>query len=154
MAQGADFALQSGGAVPAQGMPAPRSSNVLARSFSLGSVASGFDDYTDHSLGLLEPLPEIESPGPEQEQNSGYDMAKTPKPSKEGFTTAPTDTVIARHVRNVHVPESLAKEYKFKSGLETPRRPSTFTMNSSVTTASKTGKTLTLKEQSSTIERL
>jgi DNA repair exonuclease SbcCD ATPase subunit len=79
-------------------------------------------------------------------------MLSTPKPSKEGFTTAPTDTVIARHVRNVQVPESLAKEYKYKGGLETPRQPSSIAMGS-VTTA-RSGKNLTLKEQSSTIERL
>lgn len=148
---GADYALQSGGAVPAMGAPSRNNSNLLSRSISMGSVASGFDDYTDHSLGQslgqLEPLPEIDSP----ERHPISDPTKTPKP-KENL--APTDTVIARHVRNVQVPESLAKEYKFKSGLETPRRPSNFTTTGSVTTTGRTGRNLTLKEQSSTIERL
>lgn len=150
LGQGADYALQSGGAVSALG-PQPRSaSNTLTRSTSMGSVASGFDDFTDHSFGQLETLPEVASP----DRSYQEDLAKTPKPDKENFVSAPTDTVIARHVRNVHVPESLAKEYKFKSGLETPRRPSNAAFTASVMTTGRAAKSLTLKEQSSTIERL
>ena len=149
---GTDYALQSGGAVPALGAPSRNVSNMLARSISMGSVASGFDEYTDPSTGQLEPLPEVDSP--ERHPNGG-DLAKTPKASKENLNTAPTDTVIARHVRNVQVPESLAKEYKFKSGLETPYRPSQSIAPGSVSTANgRGGRNLTLKEQSSTIERL
>ncbi|KAI8673302.1 hypothetical protein NCS55_00649500 [Fusarium keratoplasticum] len=146
---GTDYALQSGGAVPAMGMTR-HTSNPILRSISIGSIGSAFgaEDYTDTSLPQLEPLPEVDSP--ERPRRSG--LLSTPKPSKEGFNTAPTDTVIARHVRNVQVPESLAKEYKFKGGLETPRKPSSVTMGS-VTTA-RSGRNLTLKEQSSTIERL
>jgi regulator of replication initiation timing len=150
---GADYALQSGGAVPALGASSRSASNIL-RQVSMGSVASGFDEYTDPSLGQLETLPEVASP----DRSYKEDMAKTPKPSKENLNTTPTDTVIARHVRNVQVPESLAKEYRYKSGLETPRRPSNFTaMGASTNTTTNTGrggKSLTLKEQSSTIERL
>ncbi|KAF4469088.1 Anucleate primary sterigmata B [Fusarium albosuccineum] len=147
---GTDYALQSGGAVPAMGMPR-NPSNPILRSISIGSMGSAFgaEDYTDTSLPQLEPLPEVDSP----ERPRHSDLLRTPKPSKEGFNTAPTDTVIARHVRNVQVPESLAKEYKFKGGLETPRKPSSIAMGASTTTA-RSGKNLTLKEQSSTIERL
>ena len=148
---GADYALQSGGAVPALGAPSRNTSNAMARAVSMGSVASGFDEYTDPSLGQLETLPEVASP----DRHFKEDLAKTPKPSKENLNTTPTDTVIARHVRNVQVPESLAKEYKFKSGLETPRRPSYMTtVTGSATTTGRGGKSMTLKEQSSTIERL
>ncbi|KAI6778434.1 Anucleate primary sterigmata protein B-like protein [Emericellopsis cladophorae] len=148
MGYSADYALQSGGAIPALATP---SRNALSRTISMGSVASGFEDYTDPSLGHLETLPEVNSPDRSQKE----DLAQTPKPSQENFETAPTDTVIARHVRNVHVPESLAKEYKYKSGLETPRRPANLNMAASVTTTGRTGgRSLTLKEQSSTIERL
>lgn len=145
----ADYALQSGGAVPALGM-LRNTSNPMLRSVSLGSIGSNFgmEDFTDASLPQLEPLPEVESP----ERPRREDMLSTPKPAKENFHPAPTDTVIARHVRNVQVPESLAKEYKFKGGLETPRKPSNMTMGSSTT--GRSGKNLTLKEQSSTIERL
>jgi chromosome segregation ATPase len=151
---GTDYALQSGGAVPALGAPSRNVSNnmMLARSISMGSVASGFDEYTDPSTGQLEPLPEVDSP----ERHPDRDLAKTPKASRENLNTEPTDTVIARHVRNVQVPESLAKEYKFKSGLETPYRPSHSIPPGSVTTTvnGRGGRNLTLKEQSSTIERL
>ncbi|KAJ6441048.1 anucleate primary sterigmata protein B [Purpureocillium lavendulum] len=145
---GLDFALQSGGAVPASGMP--RGPSVgLPRTISFGSVASGIgaDDY-DTPGHQLEPLAEIDSPP----QKRHTDLMSTPKPSKEHLNSAPTDTVIAQHVRNVHVPESLAKEYRFKNGLQTPRRPSTLT--ASTGTVGRSGKNLTLKEQSSTIERL
>lgn len=148
---GADYALQSGGAVPSSGMPRNLSS-FLNRSISMGSMASGIDEVHDGSgskgLDPLEPL----------DEDSGYnneheDVLKTPKAKGTKQLNAPTDTVIARHVQNVRVPESLAKEYKFKSGLTTPRRPS------ELSTAigkgpSRSGKNLTLKEQSSTIERL
>lgn len=148
---GTDYALQSGGAVPAIGM-LRNPSNPMLRSISIGSMGSvgsafGAEDYTDTSLPQLEPLHEVDSP-----ERQRQDLLETPKPSKEGFTTAPTDTVIARHVRNVQVPESLAKEYKYKGGLETPRKQSSIAMGS-VNTA-RSGKNLTLKEQSSTIERL
>ncbi|KAK7432243.1 hypothetical protein QQZ08_001188 [Neonectria magnoliae] len=146
---GADYGLQSGGAVPALGM-LRNTSNPMLRSVSLGSMGSNFglEDYTDASLPQLEPLPEVESP----ERPRHADLLRTPRPNKENFNPAPTDTVIARHVRNVQVPESLAKEYKFKGGLETPRKPSTMTLGSATT--GRSGKNLTLKEQSSTIERL
>lgn len=144
---GTDYALQTGGAVPAMGLRNP--SNPMLRTISIGSIGSGFgtDEFTDSSFHPLDVLPEDDGPG-----RSRFDeLLRTPKPSKEGFNTAPTDTVIARHVRNVQVPESLAKEYKFKGGLETPRKPSTVTISS---TTGRGGKSLTLKEQSSTIERL
>ena len=147
---GADYALQSGGAVPALGAPSRNVSNMLSRSVSMGSVVSGFDEYTDPSVGHLATLPEVASP----ERSYREDLARTPRPEKENLAAAPTDTVIARHVRNVQVPESLAKEYKFKSGLETPRRPSNFTVSGSAMATGRSGRSLTLKEQSSTIERL
>lgn len=150
---GADYALQSGGALPAFGMTRS-SSNTLSRSVSIGSMASGFDDAPDPIRpDPLEPLEEVESPM----SNRRADPLETPK-AKRGSLIAPTDTVIARHVRNVEVPESLAKEYRTKGGLTTPmreqyRKVSSHTPATAGTTG-RTGKNLTLKEQSSTIERL
>ncbi|KAL7619366.1 hypothetical protein AAE478_009903 [Parahypoxylon ruwenzoriense] len=150
---GADYALQSGGAMPALGL-ARSASNTLSRSVSIGSMASGFDEGPDPIRpDHLEPLEEIESPMSIRRS----DPLATPK-AKKGPLMAPTDTVIARHVRNVEVPESLAREYKTKGGLTTPvqqpyRRVSNFTPATTSTTT-RGGKNLTLKEQSSTIERL
>ncbi|KAG6016821.1 hypothetical protein E4U43_003038 [Claviceps pusilla] len=147
---GADYALSSGGAAPALGM-LRSTSNPFQRSISIGSVISGFggDESNDLSGSHLEPLPEVSSPALPHH----HDPLKTPKASRENLgVTEPTDTVLAQHVKNVQVPESLAKEYKFKNGLQTPRPPSSFTMGTSTTT--KPGRSLTLREQSSTIERL
>jgi hypothetical protein len=115
-------------------------------------MASGFDDSLEPVRpGPLEPLEEVDSPVHERHA----DALATPK-AKKGPLNPPTDTVIARHVRNVEVPESLAKEYKAKTGLSTPlqsyRKLSDFTPAPS--TAARSGRNMTLKEQSSTIERL
>ncbi|KAM7205107.1 hypothetical protein V8F20_003244 [Naviculisporaceae sp. PSN 640] len=188
---GADYALQSGGATPSLGMRRS-SSNVLSRSISMGSMASGIEDLQDVTHGApafsnvqLETLDEsIDSRPPQQDQQrasmlnnspadalreyrdrlKNEDMFQTPKATRNPSLTAPTDTVIARHVRDVQVPESLANEYKTKGGLTTPRKPADFgigmgsiTNHGASTATSRNGnggRSLTLKEQSSTIERL
>jgi len=147
---GADYALQSGGAVPASG---GLSRNVsLSRSISLGSMASGIEDYTgqDSSGRALESsLSTLTEEQQNRERKNIEDLSppNTPKASSRSLA-APTDTIIARHVRNVQVPESLAKEYRNKSGTS-PNR-SGFSRSA----IGRNGKNLTLKEQSSTIERL
>ena len=149
-----DYALQSGGAVPSMLMPRSLSS-FLNRSISMGSMASGIDDLNEGSgskgYDHLDPLDEDASYHAHGNRESDEGLLKTPKPPHKQNLKDPTDTVIARHVQNVQVPESLAKEYKFRSGLVTPRQPSSF--KSSIG-PSRSGKNLTLKEQSSTIERL
>lgn len=150
---GADYALQSGGAVPVLGMPRSTSSHYQ-RSISIGSMASGFggEEFSDPPNHQLETLPEVSSPA----RPTRHNPLQTPKASKENLkAAAPTDTVLAQHVRKVQVPESLAKEYKVKNGLHTPRQPSNFTSTGLGSgTVTKLGKNLTLKEQSNTIERL
>ncbi|KAK5653501.1 hypothetical protein OQA88_8760 [Cercophora sp. LCS_1] len=160
---GTDYALQSGGATPSLGMQRSMS-NILSRSISMGSMASGIEDLQDtstFSFGQLETLEEVDrnlSPQRPKAPAQDEDLLKTPKPKRNSAAlTAPTDTVIARHVRDVHVPESLAKEYKTKGGLVTPRKQGDFnttSLGTSTTTSRHGGKSLTLKEQSSTIERL
>ncbi|KAK8096195.1 hypothetical protein PG999_014217 [Apiospora kogelbergensis] len=160
---GVDYAIQSGGAIPSYGMQRSMS-NMLARSISMGSMASGIEDL-DPVRGLepLEPLEEVERPPSGEPPKSPFprendDALSTPKAKKKGPLLAPTDTVIARHVRNVEVPESLAREYKTQGGLETPKVNKPFRKVSDYTpapgTTAKNGRNLTLKEQSSTIERL
>ncbi|PBP17342.1 microtubule associated protein [Diplocarpon rosae] len=143
---GADYALQSGGAVPADGFS--RSSSMgLSRTISLGSMASGIEDFSgngpDGSLATLT----------EEEQNrdrisEGPPPATPRAPIPRSSIAAPSDTVIARHVRNVQVPASVAQEYRNKNGVS-PKRSGL-----SVSTLGRNSKNLTLKEQSSTIERL
>lgn len=150
---GADYALQSGGAVPAAGF-SRSTSMALSRSISLGSMASGIEDFSGESSGRV--LDASLATLTEEEQNreriSGQDLSppETPRAmSTNRSMAAPTDTIIARHVRNVQVPESLAKEYRTKSGVSSPKRS-----GFAVSTLGRNGKNLTLKEQSSTIERL
>lgn len=148
---GVDYALQSGGALPTMG--AQRStSDPFQRSTSMGSVVSRFgpEDSNETSSHQLDTLPEASSPS-RQVHN---DPLKTPKASRGNLKdSAPTDTIIAQHVKNVQVPESLVKEYKFKNGLQTPRLPTSFT-TPGLGTVTRSGKNFTLKEQSNTIERL
>ncbi|KAI0475706.1 hypothetical protein GGR56DRAFT_526085 [Xylariaceae sp. FL0804] len=127
-------------------------SNSLSRTISMGSMASGVDDESEPAqLDPLEPLEEVDSPVADRHS----DNLATPRAQK-GPIHAPTDTVIARHVRNIQVPESLAREYKTKGGLATPMPTShKFADNTPApTTAKRSGKNMTLKEQQSTIERL
>lgn len=146
---GVDYVLQSGGAVPAHAMSRNSSmGNLITRQISMGSVVSDFREDSTGRIGLdpLEPLDE------DEDYQSG-ERVKTPKAPRQPLTD-PTDTVIARHVRNVQVPESLAREYKTKGGFVTPlRKMSEVNLGASASTT-RTGRNLTLKEQSSTIERL
>ncbi|KFY92299.1 hypothetical protein V498_05051, partial [Pseudogymnoascus sp. VKM F-4517 (FW-2822)] len=152
MTYGTDYAMLSGGAVPAYGA-SRHSSYMLSRSISLGSMASGIDDSadlkpSDRVLGTLEEEERNRSrAGPDSSQNADdyANAPATPRATSHSLA-APTDTVIARHVRNVHVPESVAKEYRNKSGVSPGRLPGPST--------ERHGKNMTLKEQSSTIERL
>lgn len=148
---GADYALQSGGAAPAFGLTRS-ASHDLSRSLSMGSMASNFDDSLDHMRpGPLEPLEEVESPVREQPEEALATPRANPAP-----LDALTETVIARHVRNVKLPESLTKAYQTKGGSSTPiqstYKPSDYTP--APNTAARSGRNMTLKEQSNTIERL
>ncbi|KUI66834.1 Anucleate primary sterigmata protein B [Cytospora mali] len=150
---GVDYALQSGGAIPNLGTSRSSSmSNLITRQISMGSMASDFREDSTGRIGVepLEPLDEYEGLSSD---NPNDDRLKTPKAPRQSLTD-PTDTAIARHVRNVHVPESLVKEYRTKSGFVTPKRKlSEVNLGASASTT-RTGRNLTLKEQSSTIERL
>ncbi|KAG9240232.1 hypothetical protein BJ878DRAFT_307905 [Calycina marina] len=147
---GADYALQSGGSVPKAGGLSRKIS--LSRTVSLGSMASGIEDYAGHDPLKRGPDSSLSTLNEEdhRERKSLVDIfpPNTPRASTNRSLAAPTDTIIARHVRNVHVPESLAEEYRSKSGTS-PNRSSCSRL-----AIGRNGKNLTLKEQSSTIERL
>jgi chromosome segregation ATPase len=149
LALGADYALQSGGAAPGGGM-SRSSSMALSRSISLGSMASGIGDYSGDSPERLDGLATLteEELNRERRPLDNVSPPETPRAASRTLA-APTDTIIARHVRNVQVPESVAQEYRDKNGAS-PNKRSGF----AVSTLGRNGKNLTLKEQSSTIERL
>ena len=145
---GADYALQTGGAVPALGVSRSMS-DMLSRTASTGSMAS--------ELGAFEDSSRTPRPGdgrkisiPVHVHDDAQVILETPKPTNS--LTAPTDTIIARHVRDVQVPESLAREYKTQQGLKTPKpgkKPELGTFSTE-----RKSRHMTLKEQSSTLDRL
>ncbi|KAI9643751.1 hypothetical protein NHQ30_008375 [Ciborinia camelliae] len=148
---GADYALQTGGAAPSRGL-SRSGSMTLSRTISLGSMASGIDESADSSgrvEGPLETLTEedLNRGRSEHQTNSA---PETPRASSRSMDP-PTDTIIARHVRNVQVPESIAKDFRTKHGVHTPSKSASFAASA---LGHRNGKNLTLKEQSSTIERL
>ncbi|MDI1484906.1 MAG: hypothetical protein OHK93_000040 [Ramalina farinacea] len=138
---GADYALQSGGAVPQRGSLTSRPSD-FTRSISLGSVVSGISDSDDRNLSKEGGLYTL------QEQDRLEDP-ETPIASRRNIST-PTDTAIARHVKDVQVPETLAREYGNRRRQQSPERRT----GAPTPSAGRNGNTLTLKEQSGTIDRL
>ncbi|KAE8375297.1 hypothetical protein BDV26DRAFT_268050 [Aspergillus bertholletiae] len=173
---GADYALQSGGAVPGNAGTAQHGQrNNLARSVSLGSMASGISGYSDENLldkrnpsnaaeSGLDTLNEEEPPlqsrpgsslqkhGQNQEEPMAEDTTglMTPK-GKVQDISFPTDTAIAERVKDVQVPSTFVKQFRedyASRGLSPDKR-------SGATPAfARSGRSMTLKEQSSTIDRL
>lgn len=159
----ADYALQSGGAVPFGGSLKSRPSTQLSRSTSLGSMASGISGLSDgddkfnsinggleSNLGTLDEEDDSSARGwrrPQgQEDPSG---PSTPKGTSALINT-PTDTVIARHVRDIQVPATIVREYKNQYRPGSPDKR----VGMPTPSLGRNGKNLTLKEQSSTIDRL
>ena len=153
---GADFALQTGGAIPRSSGP-QKSSIGLSRLPSLGSIASSMSGYSDtnpwdkgrsisnnslsaflqpdNSLGRLDE----EAPG-------SATPPETPRaPSVQ--PAAPTDTVIARHVQDIQVPDSIARDFRAKHSRSPDRRHM-------ATPFTRSKHNLTLKEQNSKIDKL
>jgi predicted nucleic acid-binding Zn-ribbon protein len=152
---GADYALQTGGAVP-RSVP-NRNSLGLSRLPSLGSIASSMSGYSDsnpwekhrsissNSLsGLLHPDASL---GRLDEEYPGTGTPpETPRaPSVQ--PAAPTDTVIARHVQDIQVPDTIAREFRAKHS----RSPNKGHM---ATPFTRSKHNLTLKEQNSKIDKL
>ncbi|OJJ43365.1 hypothetical protein ASPZODRAFT_146079 [Penicilliopsis zonata CBS 506.65] len=194
---GADYALQSGGAVPGShngSQTAKR--NILARSVSLGSMASGISGYSEENIlekrnpstgggggslvdGGLQTLNEEEvstsRPGSSSHQEEARTAeetapmtprAKQPptlqlqqhqeqqqqQQQQQQQTQAPqdfsalTDTAITERVKDIQVPGSFARQFREKFDQRTGAPPTP--------AFARSGKTMTLKEQSSTIDRL
>ena len=157
---GADYALQSGGAVPFSSSGSSRPHMDLSRSISLGSIASGISALSDgddkpRSVSTatdgLDPLPEEEDfigigrslRGRGEEPS----LPQTPRATSRSLNT-PTDTVIAQHVKDIEVPATVARGFRDRFQTSSPDRKNGLPVNS------RAGKNMTLKEQSSTIDRL
>ena len=151
---GADYALQTGGSAPRHSGP---HKIELSRLPSLGSIASSMSGYSDtnpwdrmrsissNSLsGFLHPdtsLGRLEEEAP---------TSTTPPETPRGPNVkivAPTDTVIARHVQDIQVPDTVAREFREKHGRSPEKRHM-------ATPFTRSKHNLTLKEQNSKIDKL
>ncbi|KAJ6153812.1 hypothetical protein N7470_006771 [Penicillium chermesinum] len=157
---GADYALQSGGATSDQwGGLQPGSRSHMTRTTSLGSMASGVSGYSEENSldkrnlpgptdGGLQTLEEESSPRSTRQQATFDEAApETPK-AKPADKAFPSDTAIAERVKGVHVPSVFAQRYREEHGPSPDKRAGT------TPAFGRSGRNLTLKEQSSTIDRL
>jgi predicted nucleic acid-binding Zn-ribbon protein len=151
---GADYALQTGGAVP-RSVP-NRASLGLSRLPSLGSIASSMSGYSDvnpwekHrsiSSNSLSGLLHDASLGRLEEEN--FNTATPPETPRAPSVqpSAPTDTVIARHVQDIQVPDTIAREFRAKHSRSPDKRHM-------ATPFTRSKHNLTLKEQNSKIDKL
>lgn len=159
---GADYALQSGGAVPFSGSVNSRPTTELSRSMSLGSMASGISELSDGddkinlssggldgNLGTLDEEDDsLVRGGRRLYGQDNLNAPETPKDTRAIST--PTDTVIAQHVKNIQVPATIAREYRNQYRPASPAKG----VGMPTPSIGRNGKSLTLKEQSSTIDRL
>lgn len=154
---GADYALQTGGAVPRMSLP-HRSSMGLSRLPSLGSIASSMSGHSDsnpwdkhrsisaNSLsGLLQPEGGLERL--DEEASGTTTPPETPRTSGVSASTNLTDTVVARHVQDIQVPDTVAREFRAKHSRSPDKRHS-------ATPFTRSKHNLTLKEQNSKIDKL
>ncbi|CAG8936564.1 unnamed protein product [Penicillium salamii] len=158
---GADYALQSGGAISDNyGSLNAGSRAQVARTTSLGSMASGVSGYSeensvekrntpgaDSNLQTLEEEGSPKSRADPVAEEEDVSAPATPK-AKPQESAVPTDTVIAERVKGIQVPTTFAQRFRedFQPNQEKRAGAST--------PFAKSGRNLTLKEQSSTIDRL
>jgi hypothetical protein len=156
---GADFALQSGGAVPGS---ANKSRTDLSRSISLGSMASGVSGVSEENVfdkrvasgatdGGLHTLDEEDSGSVPPTHDLEDNVPMTPKAAPRDVPL-PTDTAIAARVEDIQVPGTFARQFREK--FSTSMSPEKRTAGAPTPAFGRSGRSLTLKEQSSTIDRL
>ena len=139
---GADYALQSGGAIPLHSSVNGRP-RLDSRQFSLTSIASGMSSYNDEDR-----LRNSLAPGMSVLEEEGDTMKgpATPRTERDNGDI-PSDTVVARRVHEVEVPGTIVREYHARNRSMSPEKRNGTRSNRNSTT-------LTLKEQGSTIDKL
>ncbi|KIW88953.1 uncharacterized protein Z519_10437 [Cladophialophora bantiana CBS 173.52] len=145
---GADFALQSGGALP-DSSAQRKARATISRQASLGSMMSGISGISDdeprsqRQAGATD-LTTLEEESPNSNKAGGY---STPRASVFNFNM-PTDAVISNNVRDLEVPGTFARQYRQERSMS-PEKSNTMI---GMTPGPKRG--LTLKEHRSTVEKL
>ncbi|KAJ5118559.1 hypothetical protein N7526_010196 [Penicillium atrosanguineum] len=160
---GADYALQSGGAASENwGNVNAGSRDHMTRTTSLGSMASGVSGYSEensverrHAVsgdGGLQTLEEESSPQSPR-QHPGFDGHSGPEtPKARPQDSFPTDTAIAERVKGIQVPTNFVQRFREDFGNTVPSPDKR--AGASTPAFGRSGRTMTLKEQSSTIDRL
>lgn len=160
---GADYALQTGGATSdSYGSLHPGRRAQMARTTSLGSMASGISGYSEENPlekrntpgptdGGLHTLEEEGSPphsraGPVEHEDTSTPVTPKAKPQDGNI---PTDTAIAERVKGIQIPTTFAQRFREDFQASPEKR-----LGASTPAFAKSGRNLTLKEQSSTIDRL
>ncbi|KAJ5520611.1 hypothetical protein N7463_001064 [Penicillium fimorum] len=159
---GADYALQTGGATSDNyGSLHTGSRAQIARTTSLGSMASGISGYSEENPldkrsmpgpteGGLHTLAEEGSPhsrgGPAEHEDTSTPVTPKAKPQD---SNVPTDTAIAERVKGIQIPTTFAQRFREDFQASPAKR-----LGASTPAFAKSGRNLTLKEQSSTIDRL
>lgn len=159
---GADFALQSGGAASEHWGSTGNRAHVT-RTTSLGSMASGVSGYSEENslekraggpaetgLDTLEEESSPQSSG----QHRGFDemsAPETPKP-KHRDNNPTTGTAMTDRVKGIQVPTTFAQRFREDFGNMGPSPEKR--AGASTPAFGRSGRTMTLKEQSSTIDRL
>lgn len=158
----ADYAIQTGGAIPANASYGSRPSMDLNRLPSLGSVASAITHDDEGAMpsfsralsggSILASLRGERALGRLDETRESLSPPVTPRASVTA-SAAPTDTVIAQHVQDIQVPDTIAQEYRRMHRNSSPdKRPSS--SSNALTFNGRPRSNLTLKEQSSRIDKL
>uniref|UniRef100_A0A093UNP3 Anucleate primary sterigmata protein B n=1 Tax=Talaromyces marneffei PM1 TaxID=1077442 RepID=A0A093UNP3_TALMA len=155
---GADYALQTGGAVSSR---ASMGRKDLSRTISLGSMASGVSALSEENAldrrvlsgatdGGLHTLDEEDTGSIAASRDTEDNAPVTPRAGSRDLNL-PMDTVVAQHVQDIQVPGTLAREFqaKFSTNISPDKRGGAPTP-----AFGRSGKSMTLKEQSSTIDRL
>lgn len=151
---GADYALQTGGAVPYGSSLSSRPRMDYSRTTSLGSMVSGIsglsdEDRTRSRAATLEEMRTLREEDPSTVKYDDSEAPETPRVASVS-TEIPTDTVLARRVNDVEVPASAAREYRNRHRSPSPDKR----LGAPTLAINRNGRNLTLKEQSGTIDRL
>lgn len=166
----ADYALQTGGAIPSDDNTfhshhSGRSGQGLSRLPSFGSIVSAVSRDSDDEHPVLkrgvsgasvlaslraDTLSRLD----EEDRSSTLSDPITPRPPTTSTFAEPTDTIIAQHIQNIQVPDTIARDFHQRNRSMSPeKRP-----HSSSNMYSLQGRTrsnnLTLKEQNSKIDKL
>ena len=160
---GSEYALQTGGGTPLRSSSSSRPDTFLSRSISLGSMASGVSALSDGEdkprntrntpeLGTLREEDSFSQSAVSTRREESVDSGpQTPRLTAPSLNT-PTDTVINQHFKDLEVPGTVARRFwntEGKNGDSSLEKKATLP-----TLANNRVKNLTLKEQSSLIDKL